>query len=233
MIMKHRFLPWLALLLIASPLTLLAQSSHSPKGKGTQDTQTRDLYFATADNGEARHPGLQVKVYQETAKGYTQVSPTKRFRSGQRLKFGVESNTNGWLYIVQRGTSGQYRLLYPHPAVGKHQKIQHNREILIPGRDWFRFDSEVGTEEIHFIFSRQKLNAVPDLFPPARTERLSFREGSVEWDIVQTLTNRQTRDLVYSQETSNEEPEPVGETAWAVNTHRRDYTILTLYLRHR
>jgi hypothetical protein len=227
---KASFIPCLTLLLLALPFALFGQKPAKPEA---QDTQARDLYHATTDDGEVRHPGLQVKVYQETAQGYTQVSPHKRFRSGQRLKFGVESNANGWLYIVQRGTSGQYRLLYPHPAAGRHQKIQRDREQLIPGRDWFRFDNEVGTEEIHFIFARKKLDVMHQLFPPARTERIAVREGSLEGEIVQTLTDRQTRDLVFSAESADEEPEPVCETAWAVNTRRQEYTILTLYLRHR
>src|SRR5437868_12351992 len=44
---------------------------------------------------------------------YREVDPASTFRSGDRLKITVEANDDAYLYVIARGTSGLWKVLFP------------------------------------------------------------------------------------------------------------------------
>lgn len=117
--------------------------AESPEAPDPPSDQARDLYFASDSTGQSHHPGLRVKVYQALEEcDFVQFSPRKAFRGGDKVRFGVEANSNGYLYIIQRGTSGATTLLYPHKEIdGNRNRIQPTADYRVPkGDGWFVFD---------------------------------------------------------------------------------------------
>src|SRR5437762_2841889 len=45
----------------------------------------------------------------------TDVAPDMVFHSGDRIRFSVESNAPGYLYIVNQGSSGNWKPMFPSP----------------------------------------------------------------------------------------------------------------------
>src|ERR1044071_1624739 len=133
--------------------------------------RARDLYYTAAPGGAARNIGIRVKLY-AAADGcnFVQVSPKSRFTAGQKVRFGVESNTVGYLYIIQRGTSGENTLLFPNAQVNRDNMIGRGTEIVIPGSAWFTFDNNPGVENLYFVFSRKKMDLITYLVPSVSTQ---------------------------------------------------------------
>src|SRR5919109_24495 len=44
------------------------------------------------------------------------VTTTRTFRSGERIKLNIETNRDGYLYVINIGSTGQSRVLFPYPG---------------------------------------------------------------------------------------------------------------------
>lgn len=82
----------------------------------------------------------------------TRVSPTKTFNSGDRIKLILESNRNGYLYILNIGSSGNSHVLFPNPGV-KSNLITAGLPYAVPFKKYMRFDSNPGEETLLIMLS--------------------------------------------------------------------------------
>jgi hypothetical protein len=87
---------------------------------------------------------------------YEEADADTVFRSGDRIRVSVESNDTAYLYIVMRGSSGSWKLLFPTPEVsGGSNLVESGRQYMIPpppGR--FAFDEQAGEEKLFLVLSR-------------------------------------------------------------------------------
>jgi hypothetical protein len=96
------------------------------------------------------------------------------FHAGDRVRFSVEPNGPGYLYIVQQGSSGTWQPIFPSPDLaGSSNRVEGWQTYVMPPKSRLVFDEQTGTERIFIVLSRGE---VPDL------ERLiySLKGGSAE-----------------------------------------------------
>jgi hypothetical protein len=87
---------------------------------------------------------------------YDEVDADSVFRSGDKIRVSIESNDNGYLYIVQQGSSKTWNVLFPN-ADTEHgsNRIERHREIEIPGGARFTFDEQPGNERLFIVLTRR------------------------------------------------------------------------------
>src|SRR5262249_35165409 len=92
----------------------------TPGPRPTTSTPTprptaKALFFAPSGGGETvAQPGLQYRILRVSGDGPDEeVDPQTVFRTGDRIRLSLQSNIDGHLYIVQRGASGSWTLLFP------------------------------------------------------------------------------------------------------------------------
>jgi hypothetical protein len=87
----------------------------------------------------------------------------------------VEANDNGYLYILSRGSSGRWTLLFPNKEImgGKNVLEKGNRYEVPLGSTYFIFDETPGVEKLFLILSRQ-----PE--PDMEKLKQSLRQGSAD-----------------------------------------------------
>jgi Domain of unknown function (DUF4384) len=102
---------------------------------------------------------------------YREVSPDTVFHSGDRIRVAAQSNGEGYLYIVMKGASGTWKVLFPSAGVADgSNRVAGGRQTLIPpppGR--FAFDEQAGEERLFIVLSRQ---------PEPSLEKLIYSLGS-------------------------------------------------------
>ncbi len=99
--------------------------------------------------------GLSYWIELETPGGEgTQVTESRTFRSGERIRLHFRSNAEGRIALVQLGASGTATVLFPDARQGLvDDLLRPNEDRVLPSAGhWFRFDDRPGTERLLVLF---------------------------------------------------------------------------------
>lgn len=145
-------------------------------------------------------PGLRFRMIQAgDGDAPMDVDPARDFQTGDRIRFAFESNIDGYLYVAQQGTSGNWTVLFPNPQInGGRNAVRRFQEYEVPQGDWFRFDGPAGTERVFVFLSREPMNTLPGFDRPVK----SFEPGSATM-IAELRSSIQSRDLVFQKDAAN------------------------------
>ncbi|HYZ82825.1 MAG TPA: DUF4384 domain-containing protein [Bryobacteraceae bacterium] len=132
------------------------------KGKGSSSSPhisggTNEVPIMNAA-AETRGPlAIRYSVLKMDSDGdYQEVRPDTTFHSGDKIRVAIEANDAGYLYIVQRGSSKTWSVLFPTSDYEDgNNYIKAARRQVIPGKYRFTFDDTPGTERIFIVFSRK------------------------------------------------------------------------------
>lgn len=120
--------------------------------------------------GSAARPlGLRYGILKRSSTGQEEVDPGAVFHAGDRIRLSIEVNDPGYLYIVNRGSSGAWNVLFPSAEIaGGDNRVQPGVRYEIPSGYTFTFDERAGEEKLFIVLSRQ---------PEADLERLIYSLG--------------------------------------------------------
>ncbi len=106
-----------------------------------------------------------------------EVSPQSTFHSGDMVRVKLEGNRNGYLYVIARGSSGNWKPLFPAPDInsGENRVAPHQRYTLPSSSQAFTFDEQPGEERLFLIYSAEPIRDIESMFPsliqPAQAEK--------------------------------------------------------------
>ena len=179
--------------------TAAVEAVPAPKNAGAKTLFYGDpKLVATGGVPNAGPTGLRYRMTQASSGGNeTDVDPASAvFRAGDRVRLSFESNVDGYLYVVQEGSSGRWNVLFPNPdSNGGRNTIRRGAEYVVPPDGWFEFDATVGTELLFVVLSKEPLSELPGFAKPgAQPERLN---ASVVESVQQSI---RSRDLTFARD---------------------------------
>jgi hypothetical protein len=169
--------------------------------------------------------GLRYALLQIGGSGeLSEVSPETTFHSGDRVKISLMANQPGYIYIIQRGSSGSWRPLFPAQGdLPDSNRVEAGHIYQVPSGKSFQFNQQTGEERLFLLLSRQVVSDLDGvIFTLRQNEKdappsSSPAQGQVEAanrisdDLVQKL---QSRDLMEVEDPPQETKGPsLGETA--------------------
>jgi Domain of unknown function (DUF4384) len=112
---------------------------------------------ATAPAPTAGTPlGLKYAVLKLVNGEMTEVAPDTVFHAGDRIRFNVETNGPGYLYIVSQGSSGTWKPMFPSSEVDDGgNRVEGFRSYTMPPKTRLYFDEQAGEEKVFIVFSRE------------------------------------------------------------------------------
>ena len=142
--------------------------------KGTTRSGAVDASVATP-----RTPlGLRYAVIRVQGTDSFEVPVNTVFRSGDRIRLKVEVNDEGYLYVVHRGTSGSWQVMFPNEKVASgSNRVQPGQSYDIPSGSAFRFTGEPGTERLFIVMSRKPEQALDRLIYDLRDDKVAAPEA--------------------------------------------------------
>lgn len=97
---------------------------------------------------------LEIVLERREADVWKAVDPGLVFQRGDRVRFKAKTNFGGYLYVMNRSTSGKYDLLFPTGEAGVKNQIQADREYLVPATQGaFRVTGPPGQEIVYWLIS--------------------------------------------------------------------------------
>jgi hypothetical protein len=99
--------------------------------------------------------GLKYTILKLDGSNMTPAAPDSVFHANDKIQFSIESNGPGYLYIVSRGSSGQWKPMFPAPEIaGGDNRIEGFHDYTFPAGYRYVFDEQAGDERLFLILSR-------------------------------------------------------------------------------
>jgi hypothetical protein len=116
-----------------------------------------------------------VQYYIELHRDGHQIKVTNKygFKNGDKIKFHVKSNIDGYAYILLKsGSRGEQSVLFPDPSSGDDNKVKRGSDYVIPNTGFLTFDDNPGTEKVSLVLSRTPIDAQAYLAAPVEAPTL-------------------------------------------------------------
>jgi hypothetical protein len=179
-------------------------SRRRPKPITTTSSSGASTSGSTARSGAnlkktAQRIGLGLTLFMRDSVGLAvRTDPSREFRKGDHVRFLLETNADGFLYIFNTTDGGQPVMIYPDPEVDEagnyitaHVPFEIPSSVAAEERlRWFTFDEHAGAEKLYFVFTREPLPAAPiedDLISYCRENsgKCPWRPGTEVWAQIQ------------------------------------------------
>ncbi len=142
-------------------LLLLAGSQTAATAASTPAPSTPSLHPSTASSTKhAAAPALDIVVEKKLPDGKAQtMTPTHVFQAGDVIRLRLASQFDGFLYITDQGSSGQFSTVFPSVAAGNDNRIARGRTYLVPATQdgWFEITGPPGFDVFYFLVSPNPL----------------------------------------------------------------------------
>lgn len=207
----------------------VAKTATAPSGQA-------GLPLVQASYGTAKPLGLRYGFLRKgNGDEYEEVGADSVFHAGDRIRLSVETNDVAYLYIVMRGSSGTWKLLFPTNEIGGgSNKVESGHPYLFPpppGR--FTFDEQKGEEKLCLVLSRQPEQSLEELIYALSSGTPSTRPAAekaaqpmliaqskpIDDGLVDRLRNQvYARDLVFEKVDESTPGDKKEKAAYVVNT---------------
>jgi hypothetical protein len=226
----------------AKPLSSAAQPpsaevvAKAPTAAGAPSRQS-DLPLVQASYGGQRPLGLRYSFLRKGAGDeYEEVNADSVFHAGDRIRFSVQTNETAYLYIVMRGSSGTWKVLFPTNEIdaGSNQVEGGHSYIFPPPPGRFAFDEQKGEEKLCLVVTRRPEESLEQLIYALSSGAPSSQPASekasrpmllaqsrlIDDGLVNRLRNEvYARDLVFEKVDESTPGDRKEKAAYVVNSN--------------
>lgn len=142
---------------LAAILTLLFSAS----AEAGKEKTAKDLFLDQSNNqSESINTGVQYWIEVMRNGRSMRVDNTHAFKSGDRLRFHIIPDVDGYAYIAMvKGSSGKKSVLFPVPGRGQSNKVTHGKKVVLPPAGYLVLDNKPGDEKLRLALSRNPIDA--------------------------------------------------------------------------
>jgi hypothetical protein len=165
--------------------------------------------------------GLRYSILKKEGSESVEVDPDTVFHSGDRIQLRVDVNTLGYLYIINRGSSGNWNPLFPSAKIANgDNRVQKGTRYVIPSGYVFTFDEQPGTEKLFIVFSRQPVSDLEELIysltggqkpkaqPKSDSGKILLAQANIQDTMIDRLRTVYSRDLIIEKVDETKTPPP-------------------------
>jgi len=103
------------------------------------------------------------------------------FRAGDQFRLQFTPVRSGYFYIVEKGSSGNYAMLFPRPELAGGEswmsRRQWGREVLVPSKGWFVIDARPGVETLYVCSAKRPILPLERLMTMQTATPKDFEEA--------------------------------------------------------
>jgi hypothetical protein len=194
----------------------------APSGSVTPANTGTSQIVPVSYSSESSVPlGLRYSILKKEAAAAVEVDPDTVFQSGDRIQLRVDVNTSGYLYIINRGSSGNWNPLFPSSKIANgDNRVQKGTQYVIPSGYVFTFDEQPGTEKLFIVFSRQPVSDLEELIysltggqkPKAKPRpddgKILLAQANIQDTMISRMRAVYSRDLIIEKVDESKAPPP-------------------------
>jgi hypothetical protein len=156
---------------ISAMAVALAIFAGCPQHLQASEEGAKGLFFEQLDNpGQKLNTGIQYWIELQREGKFLKVNNKYPFRSGDRIRFHVKANIDGYAYVLlSSGSRGEQSVLFPEPH--EDNKIVRGKDYALPSDGFLTFDEHPGVEKVSLVVSRLPMDATAYLRERNEQER--------------------------------------------------------------
>lgn len=137
-------------------------------GSRAEDDGAKSLFARQMSSpGESLNLGVQYWIELRRGNQVMHVDNRTSFQSGDKIRFHIKPNVNGYAYILLRsGSQGEQSVLFPDRSRGETNKVVAGNDYSLPADDFLQFDNNPGQEKLAILISRLPVDATAYLKTP-------------------------------------------------------------------
>jgi len=111
---------------------------------------------APAPKAPVVKPALDISLEKKGADGKVELMAADHvFEPGDTIRFRVKSDYDGYLYVMDQGSSGRFATVFPSSDAGADNVVKRGQSYLIPATDdgWFEVSGPAGFDVLYFLLS--------------------------------------------------------------------------------
>jgi len=152
---------------------------------GSSEEGAKGLFFQQMKSKEKINTGLQYWIELQRGGQTLKVNSKHQFVSGDRIRFHVRSNIDGFAYILlSSGSRGEKCVLFPNDKSNDDNKVVAGKDYDLPGDGYLTFDKNPGTEKVTLLLSRGPIDAKAYFNEPKEEATLIASVGNGSKDLV-------------------------------------------------
>jgi hypothetical protein len=157
---------WFTALSLMCNLTVPVHAESGAKG----------LFFEQLDHPTSQmNTGVQYWIELRRDGVTSEANNKTEFKSGDKIRFHVKPNINGFAYILLKsGSQGEQAQLFPDAKRKENNQIARGKEIVLPNDGVLTFDSNPGTEKLCLVISRHAINTDTYLSKESSAPRIAM-----------------------------------------------------------
>jgi hypothetical protein len=110
---------------------------------------------------------IELTLERREGSAWRAIDPGLVLETGDRVRFRFRANFDGYLYVMNQGTSGAYSLLFPREETGQQNNIRSGKEHQVPATEaWFRIAGPPGYDLVYWLVSPAPLGAQAPAYRP-------------------------------------------------------------------
>jgi len=205
----------------------------------------RDLYYSSVESpGEidaSRVPkeqqalAVRYAVLKRVGDDFVEVAPSARFHENDEIRLKVTSNRSCRLYVIQRGSTGNWSLLFPDPDINSgSNEIKGGEDHVIPGESGasFVFDGQPGEDRIFLLLTRTPVPELDEISQRKGSSSQSAGRSTISDEWIEHQRVQFQRDLIYTPAQDRNSDKAVYVANTAASADRRDRIVVDLRLVH-
>lgn len=164
-----------ALTLAVGAVLLIAPLQAAPLDPGA-----KGLFYEQLDQpSKDLNTGLQYWIEVHRGGKVMHVNNKASFQSGDRIRFHVRANVDGFAYIIlKQGSGGDQAVLFPDMKHMDDTQLSRGREYILPNQGYLTFDQTPGTENLMMVLSKKPIDAAEYLKDPNNEQAMVAFAGS-------------------------------------------------------
>ena len=122
--------------------------------------------LAAATFAAEQNQWMDISVERLLGPNWRAIDPALVLKKDDLIRFRFRSNFDGYLYVINRGSSGKELLLFPLEETGTSNRIQAGRDYMIPSLVTsanFRISGPAGYDSVYWLVSPVPLSNPPTL----------------------------------------------------------------------
>ena len=187
-----------------SPRTTATGTSAPPKGTGTSSADTEIATEAPVVTAPAPNLGVRYNVLLvDASNSAKEVDPGGEFRKEDCLAVQVQSNYDGYLYVLDRGSSGKWDVVLPSMELPDESNfVKARTDVRAPAQACFSLDNPPGVEHLYLVLARspQDVSALNAAIKSSRESQPgggtdTKPQSNIETQVARLEQGLQSRDL--------------------------------------